>query len=283
MDGYEKRYIPLSIKILSYFRGFSSQFGWIFFGFGMLFVWFFVFNADLSSIFPKKYDSKTSGFVIDSIPTSMSENSRRIYKITFRFTDRNGKEHISSSFQNSPLQYNKKVQIVYKSGNLSESKIKGSKMKPFGPMVLFVLIFPAVGLIFIFTGILHCFKVIRLLQYGIPGQGIFLDMKSTHTSINNRKVYKFRFQFTDRTGREHTLITRTHRTELLTGSKEKRLLYLPENPSYGIMIDLLPQYIKIDLNGNIEFSINRSSYSSLIIPAIAIISNSIIAYIRFSG
>lgn len=281
MNEYESRDIPFKIKILSLFQGFSSQFGWLFFGFGMIFVWFFAFNADLSSIFPEKYSSKSTGYVIDSIPTSMSENNRRIFKITFRFRDNHGEEHISSSFSKISIPYNKNVRVIYNSENPKKSKIMGARTKPFGPLVLFVLIFPITGLIFIVFSIKHGFKINRLLRYGAVATGILQNMKSTNTRINNQTVYKFTFLFKDRSGQEHVLTQRTHLRHLLTNSKEKRLLYLPGLPEYGVMMDTIPGNIRINFNGRIEFEIKKPFFALFIAPIIAIVSNIIFIYIRF--
>ncbi len=278
----EIREIPFKIKLLSFFNGFSTIFGWIFFGVGMIFVWIFVFSADLSTIFPEKFDSTAQGNVIGSIPTTMSENNRRILKIKFRFIDSKGEEHFSYSYSKKAYTYDKKVTILYNIEDPKTAKIEGTRTNPFGPTVLFVLIFPIIGLTFITVSILRGLKINRLLKYGSYATGILEgEKKATVTRINGRRVYKFKFLFKDRFGREHTLTEKTHLTSLLTGTEEKSLLYLPEKPEYGIMLDLIPGYIKFGSDGKIEFQDDKISLTPLIAPLIVIASNILAIYIRF--
>ncbi|MHC4335254.1 MAG: hypothetical protein ACYSUP_15040, partial [Planctomycetota bacterium] len=43
------RPVPLSVRIVILFGGFMNQFGWLFVGFGLIFVWIFTLRADVTS------------------------------------------------------------------------------------------------------------------------------------------------------------------------------------------------------------------------------------------
>jgi len=277
----EIREIPFKIKLLSFFNGFSTIFGWIFFGVGMIFVWFFIFSADFSTIFPENFDSTAQGNVIGSIPTTMSENNRRILKIKFRFIDSKGEEHFSYSYSKKAYPYDEKVTILYNIEDPKTAKIESTRTNPFGPTVLFVLIFPIIGITFITISILKGLKINRLLKYGSYATGILNEKKATVTRINGRRVYRFKFLFKDRLGQEHTITEKTHLTSLLTGTEEKPLLYLSEKPEYGIMLDLISGYIKFRSDGKIEFRDDKISLTPLILPLVVIASNILAIYIRF--
>jgi hypothetical protein len=45
------RPVPLSVRVVILFGGFMNQFGWLFVGFGLIFVWVFTLRADVTSWF----------------------------------------------------------------------------------------------------------------------------------------------------------------------------------------------------------------------------------------
>ena len=44
------RHVPWLVRSQVLFGGFASQFGWLFFGFGFIFVWIFGLNADFGGV-----------------------------------------------------------------------------------------------------------------------------------------------------------------------------------------------------------------------------------------
>ncbi|MCI5137665.1 MAG: hypothetical protein D3922_04445 [Candidatus Electrothrix sp. AR1] len=67
-----KREVPVTVWGNIFFGGFANQFGWIFFGFGMIFFWIFALNADVSFLLFSGERVTVQGMVTDSRETSAS-------------------------------------------------------------------------------------------------------------------------------------------------------------------------------------------------------------------
>ncbi|MCK5685765.1 DUF3592 domain-containing protein [bacterium] len=265
------RNIPLMLKIQVLFGGFMNQFGWFFFGFGMIFFWVFVMNADLTSWY--QFDSsavKEKGRVLYCEETSMEENDRDVYEIGYKFTGPDGNTYQDRSYSTGrSYREGKAVTIEYPAGNPSVSRIKGLRREAFGPMVLFVVIFPFIGLCTVIAGIKKGLKANLLLEKGLLAHGKLVSKKPTNTRINEQRVYEFTFEFDADNGRKYQVVTKTHLVEILEDDDEEKLLYNPMNPSFAIMLDDLPGSPEIDSRGNFILPSN-SGAKVLIIPGISV-------------
>lgn len=95
-----------------------------------------------------------------------------------------------------------------------------------GPLpVLFVSIFPIIGMTMFVFGVRKGLRGVRLLREGMLGYGTFVDEKPTSTKINDVTVMEMRFRFNDDTGRERFAVTRTHLTAPLRDQAAEPLLY----------------------------------------------------------
>ncbi|MHC5083366.1 MAG: DUF3592 domain-containing protein, partial [Planctomycetota bacterium] len=84
--GAPPRHVPFLLKLNLLFGGFLSQFGWIFFGFGLVFVWLFTLNSDLTGWYVFSRDLQTAqGVITSSAETNMSVNETRVYQHHYRF------------------------------------------------------------------------------------------------------------------------------------------------------------------------------------------------------
>jgi hypothetical protein len=192
---------PLS-RLTILLGGFYSQFGWAFFGFGMLFVWIFVF-ASLGIALP-------------------SENM-------------------------------------------------AGEAPPFPLFVsAMILIFPLVGLWFIWTGWQRNQKSIDLLMYGKLTRGEKVSQKPTNTRINKQTVYEYTFSFKAEDGNSYEVTGKTHKTYLLLDEKTERLLYLPQDPSYAALYDIIPHAPRIRKDGNF-MDASLFDLGSLIVPLLSIV------------
>ncbi len=278
------RHVPLSLRIGALFGGFMSQFGWAFFGFGLIFFWVFGYNADLSSFtYFRNPGTYVAGKVIEVTATSASEGEQRVFEIAYEFQvdstgNKTSPEAVPASFKgisfaNSPnLNAGDKVEVEYVPDNPSISRIKGFRRKMFGPAALFVVIFPLIGLPFLIFGFLRGLKVNRLYSFSRIAKGKLASKSPTNTRINNRIVYEMTFQFTAEDGRTYSVAERTHEPELLEDEKEETLIYDPTCPSEAVMLDSLPGSPRVDGNGN-YIAADSSTWLNLILPTLVILIN----------
>jgi hypothetical protein len=119
------------------FGGIFAQFGWFFFGFGMLFVWLFLPHADLTSfyLFRGPLDH-TQGTITASQNTHFSEGGSKhhsgtpIYRHDYTFTVAGNLYDGVSYSTASSLRPGAHVPIEYPRGNPSISRIHGMRRAP---------------------------------------------------------------------------------------------------------------------------------------------------------
>lgn len=277
-----KRAIPATVWINIFFGGFTNQFGWIFFGFGMVFFWIFALQADMSFLLFTGEHVTTQGVITESRETNASEDEKSIYENHYTFVDEHGKRIQDFSYATGKwLREGAEVTVEYPAGRPYYSRIQGMRRKMFGPAVLFVLIFPLVGLVFLFFGISKALKIAQLLQQGILTKGKLLSKEPTSTTVNEQRVYKFTFSFQDRLGRKFEVIEKTHKVHLLRDDNEEDLLYLQNAPEQAILVDSLPGSPKISRQGDILASSFKSALFHIIFPAIVLTGHGTYIYFMF--
>ncbi len=274
------REVPGTVRLRVLFGGVFSQLGWFFFGFGMLFVWLFLPNADLTSFYLFRSPLvQANGTITASQKTHFSEGGSKhhsgtpIYRHEYTFTiDGTRYDGVSYSTASS-LQPGAHVPIEYPQGKPSVSRIHGMRRAPVHPFVLLVLIFPLIGAGFFIPGLMQGRKANRLLANGKVAFGTFQSKVPTNTRVNNRTVYKLVFEFTTDTGQACQAITRTYQPELLEDGQQHEVVYDPLAPSYAVMVDSLPGSPRIDERGVIQPAGFGSAFRASILPAIVVIAN----------
>jgi uncharacterized Rmd1/YagE family protein len=82
------RAVPLSVRLRVLFGGFNNQFGWIFFGFGLIFVWGFAIHADVASLFLFRFQTKSTQGIVETVQAkNASENDGQIYQVSYTYFD----------------------------------------------------------------------------------------------------------------------------------------------------------------------------------------------------
>jgi len=99
-----QRSIPLPILVRVLFGGMVSQMGWLFLGFGLIFVWVFVVHVDFSGLLRSvTRQVETRGQVIDVEETNLSEGGdddapgTPIYRIAYAFAGPGGRRFEGAS------------------------------------------------------------------------------------------------------------------------------------------------------------------------------------------
>lgn len=283
------RSVPLSVRLRILLGGFLNQFGWIFFGFGLVFVWAFTLNADLTSWHRFRGQLETSeGKVIDCKKTLFSEGGSKhrkgtpVYEIHYDFTIADGSEYKGLSYiTGKQFEQGQKVTIEYPQGKPQTSRIKGMRQKPVGLFGIFPVVFPMIGLLFIIRGIKKGIKANRLLTLGEQTTGKLKSKERTNTKVNKKPVFKLTFEFNTPEGMTYETLVKTHETGKLEDEAEEPLLYDPVLPSYAVMLDDLPGNPRIMENGTIQAGSAAGVIMLLIIPLATIIGHGIYIYLKF--
>lgn len=235
------RNINLYTKAIVLFGGFMQQFGWIFFVMGSLFSWIFI---PMSSVkywfeFGKKWQT-TPGKIVSAEPTNSSVNDQTVYQYLQSF-EVNGQRYTGKSYSvGQDYRGGEQVTIEYDANNPSDSHVEGARRSAFPAFVLFVLIFPIVGLVFILVSIRQNLKAIKLLEIGEFTRGTLCSKEATNSSvkINNTTypVYKYSFEF-QAGGQAHSATCKTHQAWLVEDEEREIILYDKYNPSFSVVFD----------------------------------------------
>lgn len=269
------RRVPWLVRSQVLFGGFLNQFGWLFFGFGLIFVWIFGLNADLSGLLtPLRTMEIAEGMVLRVEETNATVNETPVYAYTYAFRV----ESLEKEFQGASYSTGRQfepgwtVTIEYVQSNPEISRIHGMRQAIFGPWVLCVVfIFPLIGLVFIIVGWRNGFKANRLLANGQIAWGQLKAKEPTSTTVNNQPVYKLTFEFQTDDGGVYEVAAKTHVPHLLEDEVEEQLLYDPHRPAYAVLLDQLPGSPDLDEMGYIHPTSWRGGVLPLLLPGLTIL------------
>lgn len=279
------RNVPLSLWLHAYCGG-LSQLGWLFFGFGMIFYWVFVGAADLESLFYFRGTLETAkGHVTEAVETSYSEGGGKGRKGTpiwanhFEF-DYRGQTYRDVSYAvGRGLKFGDRVTVEFPAGDPVHARILGMRCKPFSAWVMFVTIFPLVGMAFIAAGIRRGRKAVRLLRDGLLAPATMVKQERTNSSVNNRPVFKLHFEFTADDGQVYHATYRSHEPERFTDSHEP-LMYHPLNPEYALPLDAVPGRAEFDESGFLRPRNGFATIWILILPALSIFAHGTVFLVK---
>jgi hypothetical protein len=273
------RRVPLSLALVNLFNGFA-QIGWFVFGFGMIFAWVFVGNADFSSLTFRGEHPRATGRVTSVASTGASENHRQVMAHHYEFSVAGTRFNGTSYTTGSSMNQGDEVTVEYDEGNPQRSRIEGMRRAQFGPMVGLVLIFPFIGALFVLFATLSGLRRNQLLRRGLLASGTLLGRERTNMTVNDRPVWKLIFEFHDRNGQRHEASARTTDTSRLEDEAQEPLLYDPENPAKAYVLDEAPARPQFFPNGELcGRPVAGFLYS--IIPGIVIAANLLVAAFKF--
>jgi hypothetical protein len=158
------RRVPLSLKIANVFNP-AVQICFVFFGFGMVFFWAFVAQADFSFFTETGERLRATGSVQSVEATGASENKSRVMAHHYEFSVA-GRTYRGTSYSSDrSAASGETVAIEYLKADPSKSRIEGMRRKIFGPAVSFVAIFPLIGLL----------GVVFAMRYGLRTNAVLRD------------------------------------------------------------------------------------------------------------
>ena len=269
------RQVPWLVRSQVLFGGFLNQFGWLFFSFGLIFVWIFGLNADLSGLLgPFRTMETAQGTILRVEETSATVNETPVYAYIYSFrVERLEMEYQGKSYSTGrQFEPGWPVTVEYLASDPNVSRIHGMRQAAFGPWVLcLVMIFPLIGLVFIAFGLLRGVKANRLLFQGQLAWGELKSKEPTNTRVNNQTVYKLTFEFRTDDGGVYEVVSKTHLPQLLEDEAEEQLVYDPRNPARAVMLDNLPGSPDIDELGQILPTSFSRGLLPLILPGLALL------------
>lgn len=270
------RRVPFSVRLRILLGGFLNQFGWYFFGFGMVFVWAFGGSSALYDLAYFQRDvAVTEGRISAVIETNMSINEERVYEYQYAYRV-NGVEYFGATkAYYGEHKVNDPASVEYTSRNPTRSRIQGLEFKRW--VALVAGIFPMIGLVFIALGIRKGIRGARLLRHGKQTTGTLVSQEPTNTEVNDEPVFEFTFEFEVEGEGFFEVVARTHLTERFAGEESddeddvrEPLLYNPYDPNDAILLDDLPGGPRIDERGEIR-GVTLSLLPSLIIPGVTVV------------
>lgn len=272
------RDIDLFTQCVLFFGGFMTQFGWFFLGFGLLFAWIFLPASDLMSLLRSTNDWQVqSATIIEVSPTNMSENGNLIYQNNYEYPY-DARTFLGSSYTlGKRHEVGESASIRIHPTRPYNSILENGRAAPFSPMVLFVLIFPMVGLGMVLFGTFVNVHNIRLLKVGTFTRGKLLSKDGTNQSvtINNTTypIYRYTFEF-EHLGKPQQATCKTHVTAPLEDEETEIILYDHLHPDRNMIYDSMSHVPKIDQHGWLK-PLPITSVWVFIAPIITLLINSI--------
>ncbi|MEZ4825931.1 MAG: DUF3592 domain-containing protein [Bacteroidia bacterium] len=264
------RNLPFISRLAILCGGFDAQFGWVFFGFGMIFFWIFFMNSEVVYMLAYGDWESAPGEILRVEETNASENNTSVYESIYKYNV-SGVNYEGTAYTTGRDFYNgQQVDIEYNPDNPSESRMGGSRRGMFGWEVMLVMLFPLVGLAFILFSFRRNMKSVDLLMNGRFAQGTLLKQEPTNVTINKQTVYKYTFRFEAHDGQMYEATGNTHIGSLLTDEKYERLIYAPNDPSYATMYDIIPSAPRVNPDGSLG-PLPFTAYLSLILPLISLV------------
>ncbi|MCB0705797.1 MAG: DUF3592 domain-containing protein [Saprospiraceae bacterium] len=250
------RYIDMFSQSVVILSGFLQQFGWAFFSFGMIFVWVFGMQSTAVNVLkPIGKSVETTGTLTAVSMTSASQNEDNIYRYTYTyihaFREYEGRSYGTASDKKAGDQ----IPVRYSQKHPERSVIPGMRRAVFSAWVLFVVLFPLVGLGLIISQILKNVEYLRLLRFGTATKGRLVDKSRTNKTVTindvSYPVYAFSFQF-EHNGEIYKSKAETHLTERLEDDSQEIILFDALNPTYNLVFDAMPGGPRIDDAGYLK-------------------------------
>jgi len=264
------RRVPLSLRLLNVFNGFA-QIGWVVFGFGMIFGWLFVGNADFSVLTFRGPHAQSAGRVTSVEPTGASVNRQRVMAHHYEFSVAGSTVRGTSYTNGESRSAGDAVTIEYDADHPERSRIEGMRRAQFTPAVGFVLIFPFIGAVLVFFATRIGLRRNQLLRQGILADGKLLGRDRTNVVVNGQPVWALTFEFTARDGQRHEAVARTTYTARLEDEAREPLLYDPDRPEHAYVLDEAPARPQFEPNGDLRG--RPAGFLAAILPGIVIAAN----------
>ncbi len=266
------RSVSLPLLLSTVVGGILGVFGWVFFGFGMIFVWIFAAPAHLWSLESYGPTEVVMGEAVRSRGTNASENEVEVVEVIYRYTTLDGDTFEGRGFTTG-IYYDPQEPLEVRYLRRDPARSAGSPLRDsmFGAGALIVLVFPLFGLIFIVVSGFGGLKTARLLIFGALAHGRRIRREETSTRVNGKPVYKYTFEFRSAGGATYQCEYRTNRADKVEDEAEEALLYDPRRPERATVLDGLVVKWRVTPSGGLESASAFAVISLLLAPGITIV------------
>lgn len=263
------RPVPLSSRLVLLLNV-GVQIGCFVLAFSTPFFWLFVGNAELPAITFRGEVTRTNGVVTDVFDTHASENTRQIWEVRYSYSVAAQRyEGISYESGGTDRAAGDLVIVEYLERDPSRSRIEGMRRGMFGPGVLFVLIFPAIGLVVTLVGLSFGMRRSGILRRGVAVFASYKETRTTNMMVNKRPVFEVIHEFRTLDGELHEASTSTTDVGSLTDDAQELLLYDPARPSRAVPIDSIKPLPELDEGGGFRGNL-AGALLRMILPAVVI-------------
>jgi hypothetical protein len=267
------RSVPWAVRLRLFAGRLLNQLGWFFLGSGLAFVWLFGGSRALHDlVFFSGELAVTEGQVSSVRRTNVSINEQGVY--AYHYTFRIGETTYSGRTKGFQGRYQAggRAPIEYRVDDPARSRIRGLSTSS-GSLVLFVVLFPAIGLFAMLWGVRKSIRGVRLLRTGKPATGVLVDKRVLKEAEDEetRAKFEYAFEFEAEDGTRHRLRAKTDmfRTfgadpweryvqEAESGAEAAQVrvpvVHDPRDPEDALLLDDLPGCPRIDEQGKVRAS-----------------------------
>ncbi|MDO4550131.1 MAG: hypothetical protein Q4C96_02630 [Planctomycetia bacterium] len=228
-------------------------FGWFFACFGMIFVCVVTANINWQEFSPfARWEKSGTAVLISSESTNLSMNDAKIYKHTLEKIDATGQKHTGECFSSTDMspRVGEEMEVECLKGT-ETYRIPGTSLGKMGSIrtsfliLIFVLIFPIVGMCFLLSQIRKGVRNWWLIKYGEVAKGLVTDVSPTGTRINEQPVMQVTYEYYVR-GEKFLGTMASMNIDRLTDGKCEVLFVNTEKPKNIFVLDFFPKGIRVE-------------------------------------
>lgn len=207
-------------------------------------------NIDFEAIqYLQENTAVTKGIITHVAETNTYINEEPICAYNYKFASPIGDLEWTSYDIGNTQKVGDSVFVEYSELRPDINRIVGMS-NSLGEESMFMFTIPLfVGLIALIVNLIKGKAKRRIINSGILAYAKLISWKETNTTINDQVVYQYNFMFKTSNGKEVNISCKTHNTEVLE-QKRELVIYPPNEPEKGIMVDLLPLNVPLYIKSN---------------------------------
>ena len=205
------RRLPPSLLAVLLLRHPLGFFGWIFGSVGLVLATVFAaFSEPLADPFSDGA-RRGLGRVTKVEATSGKVNGRRVRRVVFEWPASEPR-HVATAYTDAkPPAPGAEIAIEWLPGDLPRARAVGMRSAPMPAFVRFVFAFPVLGAGLVLAGAWAGWRRVRALRDGEFVHGTLVAVERTNTQVNNKRVHKLTYRYTDAVGAGQELRVRSTR------------------------------------------------------------------------
>ncbi|MEE2639212.1 MAG: DUF3592 domain-containing protein [Planctomycetota bacterium] len=280
--GRPPRHLSLAIRLRLLLCSYLSQFGWFFFGFGMIFAWMVFPNYDPLEMVDFSGKLVTvDGRVVDRKDTLITVNDRRVSHYFYDFEYRAENFSGSSFSRGDRKKAGDRVKIEFPVNRPHRSRIEGMNTRPLPAVALFILVIPLLGLGIILAVSRRGLRTARLLRFGECTTGKLLNPDQTKQEIENLRGQPFHLEYQTDSGETYQAIFQIPITHISQTTLMEPLLYDPLRPRDSALLHYLPGSPRIEETGLVTLGSRFPLPLALLLPTLTIAGHGLAFYLLY--